>query len=55
MAKKKTIKRKTESLLIALQIDMRTNNIKAKIGNRQQNSKCGFCAERNETIDEINK
>ena len=48
---KGNLKRETESLLIAAQDNaIRINYIKDKI---QQNSKCGLCGERNETINRI--
>ena len=40
-------KRETESLLIAAQNNaIRTNYVKVKIDNMQQNSKCRFCEEK---------
>ena len=47
-------KRETESLLIAAQDSaLRTNHIKARIDKTQQNSKCGLCGDRDETIKHI--
>ena len=47
-------KRETESLQIAGQNNaIRTNHIKARIDNIQQNSKCRLCGDRNETINHI--
>ena len=44
----------TESLFIAAQNNaIRTNHIKAKIDKTQQNSKCGLCGDRDETIYHI--
>ena len=44
----------TESLLIAAQnIAIRTDHIKAKIDETQQNSKCRLCGDRDETINHI--
>ena len=46
--------RETESLFIAAQKDAtRTNYIKAKINNKQQNSKCRLCRNRDETVNHI--
>ena len=54
MAKKRNLKRETESLLIAAQDNaIRTNHIKAKIDKTQQNSKCRLCGDRDETINHI--
>ena len=48
------LKRETESLLIAAQDNaIRTNHIKTRIDKTQQNSKCRFCSDRNETINHI--
>ena len=45
--RKGNLKRKTESLLIAAQNNaIRTNHIKAKIDETQQNSKCRLCGDR---------
>ena len=47
-------KKETESLLIAAQNNaIRTNYIKAKIDNAQQNSKCRLSGDKNETINQI--
>ena len=52
--RKGNLKRKTESLLIALQNKaIRTNYIKAKIDKTQQNSKCRLCCDRDEMINHI--
>ena len=46
--------RETELVLIAAQSNaIRTNNVKAKTGKTQQNSKCTFCGYRDETINHI--
>ena len=51
---KGSFKRETESLLIAVQNNtIRTNYIKAKIDNTQQNSKCRLCGEKDEMINYI--
>ena len=43
-----------ESLLIATQNNtLRTNHIKARIDKMQQNSECGLCGDRDETINHI--
>ena len=47
-------KREIESLLIAAQNNaIRTNYIKARIDNTQQNSRCRLCGHRDETINHI--
>ena len=52
--RKGNFKRETESLLIAAQDSaIRTNHIKARIDNTQQNSKCRLCGDRDETINHI--
>ena len=52
--KKGNLKRKTESLLIAVQNKaIRTNYIKARIDKTQQNSKCRLCVDRDETINHL--
>ena len=52
--RKGNFKRETESLLIAAQDSaIRTNHIKARIDKTQQNSKCGLCGDRDETINHI--
>ena len=52
--RKVNFKRKTESLLIAAQNNaIRTNHIKARIDQTQQNSKCRLCRDRDETINHI--
>ena len=52
--KKGNLKRETESLLIAAQNNaIRTNYIKVKINNAQQNSKCRLCDDKDETINPI--
>ena len=54
MAKKRKLKRETESLLIAAQNNaIRTNHIKERIDKMQQNSKCRLCGNRDETINHI--
>ena len=51
---KGNLKRETESLLIASQNnDIRTNYVKPRIGKMQQNSKCRFCGDRDESINHI--
>ena len=45
--------KKTESLLIAQNNAIRTNSIKAKIGNMQKNSKCSPCSGGDETVNHI--
>ena len=48
---RETLWEKTEYFLIAvLNNAIRTNNIKAKNGNAEQNSKCWLCGDKNETI-----
>ena len=52
--RKRNLKRKTESLLIAAQKNaIRTNRIKAKIDNTEQNSKYILCCEKDETVNPI--
>ena len=52
--RKRNFKRETESLLIVAQNkSIRTNQIKARIDNTQQNSRCRLCGDRNETINLI--
>ena len=52
--RKGNLKRETESLLKAAQDNaIRTNHIKARIDNTQQNSKCWLCGDRDETINHI--
>ena len=52
--RKANFKRETESLLMAAQNSViRTNHIKARIDKMQQNSKCGLCCDRDETINHI--
>ena len=52
--RKGNLKRETESLIIAAQDNaIRTNHIKARIDKTQQNSKCGLCGDRDETINHI--
>ena len=54
--RKQNLKRETESLLIATQNNViRTNHIKARIDKIQQNSKCGSCGDRDETITHISE
>ena len=54
MATKRTEKRKTETLLIAAQNNaIRTNYVKAKIDETQDNSKFRLCGDRDETINHI--
>ena len=51
---KENLKTETESHLIATQNNaMRTNHIKTRIDKMHQNSKCGLCGEREETINHI--
>ena len=48
--------RATESLLIAAQNNaVRNNYIKARINKTQQNSKCGLCSDRDDTINHISE
>ena len=48
--------RETESLIIAAQNNaIRTNHIKARIYNTQQNIKCRLCGDRDETINWISE
>ena len=52
--RKGNFKRETESLLIAAKDSaIRTNHIKARIDNTQQNCKCRLCGDRDETINHI--
>ena len=52
--RKENLKRETESLLIAAQINaIRTNHIKARIGKTQQNNRCRLCGDRDKTINHI--
>ena len=52
--RKRNFKREIESLLIASQNSaIRTNHIKTRIDKTQQNSKCGLCGDRDETINHI--
>ena len=52
--RKGNFKRETESLLKAAQNNaIRTNYIKVRIDKTQQNSKCGLCGDRDETINNI--
>ena len=52
--RKGNLKRETKSLRIAAQENaIRTNHIKARIDNSQQNSKCRLCGDRDETINHI--
>ena len=54
MVSKEKPKRETESFLIAEQNDtIKTNDIKVKIDNTQQNSKYRLCVDRDETINYI--
>ena len=54
--RKGNLKRETESLRIAAQNNtIQTNYIKTKIDKTQQNSKCRFCGDRNETINHISE
>ena len=46
--RKGNLNSESESLLTAAENAIRTNYIKAKIENMQQNSKCRFCGDRNE-------
>ena len=51
MLRKENLKKETESLLITAQNNaIRTNYVKAKIDNMQQNNKCRLCDESDETI-----
>ena len=52
--RKGSLKRETESLLIATQDNaLSTNHIKARIDKMQQNSKCRLFGDRDETINHI--
>ena len=52
--RKGNFKRETESLHIAAQNNtIRTNHSKARIDKTQQNSKCGWCGNRDEAINHI--
>ena len=52
--RKENLKRETESLLIVAQNNaIRTNHIKARIDETQQNSRCRLCADGDETINHI--
>ena len=52
--RKENFKRETESLLIVLQVNVvRTNHIKARIDQTQQNSKFRLCGDKDETINHI--
>ena len=52
--RKGNLKRETETLLIAAQINaIRINDIKARIDKMQQNSRCWLCGDRDETINYI--
>ena len=52
--RKRNLKRKTESLLIAAQNNsIRTSHIKARIDEMLHNSRCRLCANRDETIKYI--
>ena len=52
--RKETLKRETESLLIAAQDNaIRTNHIKARMDKTQQYSKCRLCGDTDETINHI--
>ena len=52
--RKRNVKRETESLLIVTQNNVvRTNQIKARIGKTQQNSKCRLCSDGDESINHI--
>ena len=52
--RKENFKRETESLLIAAQNNtIRTNQIKVRIDEMQQKSKCSLCGDKDETINHI--
>ena len=52
--RKGNFKREAESLLISAQSNaIRTNHIKARIDDTQQNSKCRLCGDPDETINHI--
>ena len=52
--RKGNLKRETESLLIATRNNViKTNHIKARIDKTHQNSKCGLCGDKDETINPI--
>ena len=52
--RKENLKREDESFLITAQNNaIRTNCIKAKINNAQENSKCRLCGDKNKMINHI--
>ena len=52
--KQGNLKRETESLILAAQEQaIRTNVIKAKIDNTQEQSKCRMCGEKDETVNHL--
>ena len=52
--RKRNLQRETEYIPIAAQSNaIRTNHIKIRIDKTQQNSKCTFCCDRDETINHI--
>ena len=53
MSTKRKLKRETVTKLLLIEAQnnaLRTNHVKAKIDNTQQNSKCRLCGDRDETI-----
>ena len=54
MAKKKSLKRTTEGLIMAAQKQaIRTNNTKAKIDKTQENSKCRMCGKAEQRVNHV--
>ena len=54
MAKKKSLKRTTEGLIMAAQEQaIRTNHTKAKIDKTQENSKCRMCGKAEERVNHV--
>ena len=54
MAKKKSLKRTTEGLIMAGQKQaIRTNNTKAKIDKTQENSKCRMCGKAEQRVNHV--
>ena len=53
LLRKRNLERETESRLVAQNNAVRTNQIKARIDKTQQNNKCRFYGDRDETINHI--
>ena len=52
--KQGNVKRETETLILVVQEQaVRTNLIKAKIDNTQEQSKCRMCVEKHETVSQL--